>query len=105
MRISALIELSKVTVLPGIGRFCSKNLSANSKMQQMVLARIVRVRVMINPLDKDTSKATLQQKMLLWNKKPVEFPLSDIDDIAVKSDVVLLARSSGPTHNGSAPCG
>ncbi len=53
---------------------------------------------MINPLDKDTSKATLQQKMLLWNKKPVEFPLSDIDDIAVKSDVVLLARSSGLTQ-------
>jgi len=45
MRIFALIELSKVTVLPGIGKFCSKNLSANSKMQQMVLARIVRVRV------------------------------------------------------------
>jgi len=37
-------------------------------------------------LDKGSGKATLQQKMLLWNKKPVEFPLSDIDDIAVKSD-------------------
>jgi hypothetical protein len=30
-------------------------------------------------------KASLQQKILLWNKKPVEFALSDIDDIAVKS--------------------
>ena len=37
-------------------------------------------------LDKDSGKATLQRKMLLWNKKPVEFALSDIDDIAVKSD-------------------
>ena len=37
-------------------------------------------------LDKDSGKATLQQKILLWNKKPVEFVLSDIDDIAVKSD-------------------
>ena len=38
-------------------------------------------------LDKDSGKATLQQKMLLWNKKPVEFALSNIDDIAVKSNV------------------
>ena len=38
-------------------------------------------------LDKDASKATLQKKILLWNKKPVEFALSDIDDIAVKSNV------------------
>jgi len=37
-------------------------------------------------LDKGSGKATLQQKILLWNKKPVEFVLSDIDDIAVKSD-------------------
>jgi len=45
-------------------------------------------------LDKDTGKATLQQKMLLWNKKPVEFALSDIDDIAVKSDVDGLSGAS-----------
>jgi hypothetical protein len=38
-------------------------------------------------LDKDSGKAVLQQKILLWNKKPVEFALSDIDDIAVKSRV------------------
>jgi hypothetical protein len=38
-------------------------------------------------LDKEFGKATLQQKMLLWKKKPVEFELADIDDIAVKSDV------------------
>ena len=37
-------------------------------------------------LDKDSSKATLQHKVLLWNKKPVEFALAEIDDIAVKSD-------------------
>ena len=37
-------------------------------------------------LDKESGTATLQQKLLLWSKKPVEFALSDIDDIAVKSD-------------------
>ena len=37
-------------------------------------------------LDKDSGKATLQHKILLWSKKPVEFALSEIDDIAVKSD-------------------
>ena len=36
--------------------------------------------------DKTSGHATLQQKILLWNKKPVEFDLSDIDDIAVKSE-------------------
>jgi len=57
MRIFALIELSKVTVLPGIGRFCSKNLSANSKMQQMVLARIVWVRVIKDSISKQRNPA------------------------------------------------
>jgi hypothetical protein len=45
-------------------------------------------------LDKESGKATLQQKMLLWNKKPVEFALSDIDDIAVKSDVDGLSGAA-----------
>ena len=45
-------------------------------------------------LDKDSSKATLQQKVLLWNKKPVEFALSDIDDIAVKSEVDGISGAS-----------
>ena len=45
-------------------------------------------------LDKDSGKATLQQKLLLWSKKPVEFALSDIDDIAVKSDVDGLCGAS-----------
>jgi hypothetical protein len=36
-------------------------------------------------LDKGVGKATLQQKILLWNRKPVEFPLTDIDDISVRS--------------------
>jgi hypothetical protein len=37
-------------------------------------------------LDKDAGKATLQQRLLLWNKKPIEFALSEIDDIAVRSE-------------------
>jgi len=45
-------------------------------------------------LDKNIGKATLQQKMLLWNKKPVEFAFSDIDDIAVKSDVDGLSGAA-----------
>ena len=49
-------------------------------------------------LDKDSHKATLQQKMLLWNKKPVEFEIDDIDDIAVKSDVDGL--SGAAIHHG-----
>ena len=44
--------------------------------------------------DKDSGKATLQQKILLWNKKPVEFALSEIDDIAVKSDVDGLSGAA-----------
>jgi hypothetical protein len=32
--------------------------------------------------------------MLLWNKKPVEFPLSNIDDIAVKSNVDGLSGAA-----------
>lgn len=45
-------------------------------------------------LDKDFSKATLQQKVLLWNKKPIEFALSDIDDIAVKSEIDGMSGAS-----------
>ena len=45
-------------------------------------------------LDKDSGKATLQQKVLLWNRKPVEFALADIDDIAVKSDVDGLSGAA-----------
>lgn len=37
--------------------------------------------------DKTSGHATLQQKiLLLWPKRPVEFDLADIDDIAVKSE-------------------
>jgi hypothetical protein len=36
--------------------------------------------------DKTSGYATLQQKILLWKKKPVEFPIDEIDDIAVKSE-------------------
>ena len=45
-------------------------------------------------LDKDSGKATLQHKIFLWSKKPVEFSLSDIDDIAVKSDKDGLSGAS-----------
>jgi hypothetical protein len=48
-------------------------------------------------LDKDSGKATLQQKILLWNKKPIEFALSDIDDIAVKSETDGM--SGAPIHH------
>jgi len=37
-------------------------------------------------LDKAAGQAVLQRKVLLWNKKPVVFPLTEIDDIAVKSE-------------------
>ena len=56
-------------------------------------------------LDKHAGKATLQQRLLLWNKKPIEFALSEIDDIAVRSETdgflakihhsVLHRRSGG----------
>src|SRR5215204_5197628 len=49
-------------------------------------------------LDKDSHKATLQQKVLLWSKKPVEFAIADIDDIAVKSNVDGL--SGAAIHHG-----
>lgn len=45
-------------------------------------------------LDKDAGMALLQHKILLWNRKPVEFPLSDIDDIAVKSETDGLSGAS-----------
>ena len=48
-------------------------------------------------LDKDADRATLQQKVLLWKKKPVEFALSNIDDIAVKSEVDGM--SGAPIHH------
>ena len=36
----------------------------------------------------------MPQKILLWNKKPVELALSDIDDIAVKSDTDGLSGAA-----------
>jgi len=45
-------------------------------------------------LDKQSGKAVLQHKVLFWNAKPVEFPLADIDDIAVKSDRDGLSGAS-----------
>jgi hypothetical protein len=37
-------------------------------------------------LDRDSGKATLRHKSLLWSKKPIEFAISVLDDIAVKSN-------------------
>lgn len=45
-------------------------------------------------LDRDSGNATLQQKFLLWKKKPVEFALSDIDDVAVKSHIDAMSGAS-----------
>ena len=45
-------------------------------------------------LDTTAGLATVQQKLLLWNKKPAEFRLSDIDDIAVKSDKDAMSGAS-----------
>ena len=44
--------------------------------------------------DNADGKASLQQKLLLWRKKSVEFPLFDIDDIAVKTDVDGLSGAT-----------
>jgi hypothetical protein len=52
---------------------------------------------MMLTFDKDTGKVTLRQKILLWNKKPIEFALTEIDDIAVKSDKDGL--SGAPIHH------
>ena len=49
-------------------------------------------------LDKDYGKATLQKKLLLWNRKPVEFALADIDDIAVKSEKDGAIRRDYPSQ-------
>jgi hypothetical protein len=48
-------------------------------------------------LDKDADKATLQRKLLLWNRKPVQQPLSDIVEVTADS---MLDRASGvEIHN------
>jgi hypothetical protein len=55
---------------------------------------ILREGSTILTLEKNSGKATLQQKVLLWSKKPVEFAIADIDDIAVKSDKDGLSGAS-----------
>ena len=45
-------------------------------------------------LDKAAGEAVLQRKMLLWNKKPVMFPLAEIDDIAVKSETDAMSGAT-----------
>jgi hypothetical protein len=44
--------------------------------------------------DKTSGSATLQQRILLWKKRQVEFPIDDIDDIAVKSESDSLSGAS-----------
>jgi hypothetical protein len=41
-------------------------------------------------LDKAAGKALLHRKALFWSSAPVEFPLADIADIAVKSEQLLI---------------
>jgi hypothetical protein len=48
-------------------------------------------------LDKASGKATLCRKLLLWTMKPVEFALSEIDDIAVRLDTDPM--SGGSIHH------
>ena len=43
-------------------------------------------------LDKDTGKATLQRKLLLWQRKPIEAPISEVADASVDAAV---DRASG----------
>jgi hypothetical protein len=43
-------------------------------------------------LDKDSGRATLQRKLLLWSRKPQEAPLSELQDVAVGAAV---DRASG----------
>ena len=43
-------------------------------------------------LDKETSKATMSRKLLLWALKPVEVPLADVVDVSVDAGV---DRASG----------
>ena len=43
-------------------------------------------------LDRSAGKATVQRKLLLWSRKPVEMPLSDICECAVDA---VIDRASG----------
>ena len=43
-------------------------------------------------LDKDASKASLQRKLLFWNLKPTELPLSEFSSVALDKAV---DRASG----------
>ena len=65
-----------------------------ANLEQTSNTLVVKSGSMTLTLDKHAGKAVIQQKLLLWNKKPVEFPLSDIDDIAVKTDVDGLSGAT-----------
>ncbi len=43
-------------------------------------------------LDKDAGKATLQRKLLFWNLKPAELPLSDVSSVTLDK---VVDRASG----------
>jgi hypothetical protein len=45
-------------------------------------------------LDRAAGKAVLQHKVFFWNARPVEFPLAEIDDIAVKSETDGLSGAT-----------
>lgn len=57
-----------------------------AKIENTASKLVLKEGPMTLTLDKETGKATLQQKVLLWSKKPVDFPLTEIDDNAVKTD-------------------
>ncbi|HEY0567168.1 MAG TPA: hypothetical protein VGD13_03415 [Xanthobacteraceae bacterium] len=43
-------------------------------------------------LDRDTEKATLQRKLLFWNLRPAQAPISDIADVTIDA---AMDRASG----------
>ncbi len=43
-------------------------------------------------LDKDADKATLQRKLLFWNLKPAELPLSEVSSVTLDK---VVDRASG----------
>ena len=87
---------------PFAARFRSPKDGLNANGRGRAMARIeatldklvLKQGSMTLTLDKVSGNATLQQKLVLWRKKPVEFLLSDIDDIAVKSDKDPMSGAS-----------
>ena len=45
-------------------------------------------------LDKAAGEAVLQRKVLFWTRKPDVFPLTEIDDIAVRSETDAMSGAT-----------